>query len=51
MLMQAYLYEKKYEMRLDSFWEDMDDLFRGSESESIYNFIKSNRFEFKGNEA
>ena len=51
MLIQAYLYEKKYEMRLDSFWENMDDMFKGSESESIYNYIKSNRFEFKGNEA
>ncbi|NQV42836.1 MAG: HD domain-containing protein [Candidatus Marinimicrobia bacterium] len=51
MLIQAYLYEKKYEMRLDPFWENMDDLFRESESESIYNYIKSNRFEFKGNEA
>ena len=46
MLIQAYLYEKKYEMRLDSFWENMDDLFTGSESESIYHFIQSNRFEF-----
>jgi len=50
MLIQAYLYEKKYKMRLDSFWENMDELFRGSESESIYDFIRSNRFEFEGNE-
>jgi putative hydrolase of HD superfamily len=51
MLIQAYLYEKKYELRLDSFWENMDSLFQGSESESIYHYIKSNRFEYKGNEA
>ena len=50
MLIQAYLYEKKYKMRLDSFWENMDELFRGSESESIYTYIRSNRFEVKGNE-
>ncbi|MBC8375403.1 MAG: HD domain-containing protein [FCB group bacterium] len=51
MLIQAYLYEKKYEIRLDSFWENMDEMFRGSESESIYTYIRSNRFELKGNEA
>ena len=51
MLIQAYLYEKKYEIRLDSFWENMDELFRESESESIYTYIRSNRFELKGNEA
>ena len=51
MLIQAYLYENKYEMRLDSFWENMDDLFMGSESESIYKYIKLHRFEFKGNVA
>ncbi len=51
MLIQAYLYEKKYQIRLDSFWENMDELFAGSESESIFTYISSNRFEFKGNEA
>lgn len=51
MLIQAYLYEKKYEIRLDSFWKNMDDMFQGSESESIYTYISSNRFELKGNEA
>ena len=51
MLIQAYLYEKKYEMRLDSFWENMDELFQGSESESIFKYLQSNRVEFKGNEA
>jgi len=50
MLIQAYLYEKKYKMRLDSFWQNMDELFRGSESESIYTYIRSNRFEVKRNE-
>jgi len=50
-LIQAYLYEKKYEIRLDSFWKNMDDMFQGSESESIYTYISSNRFELKGNEA
>ncbi len=48
MLIQAYLYEKKYEIRLDSFWKNMDELFNGSESELIYTFIRDNRFEFKG---
>lgn len=51
MLIQAYLYEKKFEVRLDSFWENMDEMFIGSESESIYTYIQTNRFEFKGNEA
>ncbi|MBT3228889.1 MAG: HD domain-containing protein [Candidatus Marinimicrobia bacterium] len=51
MLIQAYLYEKKYKMRLDSFWENMNEMFKGSESESIYTYIRTNRFEFKGNEA
>jgi len=50
MLIQAYFYEKKYKMRLDSFWENMEELFIGSESEQIYEYIRSNRFEFKGNE-
>jgi len=50
MLIQAYLYEKKYELRLDSFWENMNDLFKGSESQPIYTYIRSNRFEVKGNE-
>ncbi len=48
MLIQAYLYEKQFELRLDSFWEQLDDLFKDSESESIYNHIRSNRFEIKG---
>ncbi len=47
MLIQAYLYEKKFCIRLDSFWEGMDDLFKDSESESIYEYIKLNRFEIK----
>jgi len=45
MLIQAYLYEKKYGIRLDSFWQNMDELFKSSESESIYNYIQSNRFQ------
>lgn len=45
MLIQAYLYENKYKMRLDSFWEDMDSRFLETECEPIYNFIRSNRFE------
>ena len=49
MLIQAFLYEKKFSIRLDSFWENMDQLFKDSESESIYNYILSNRFELKGN--
>ena len=49
MLMQAYLYEKKYSIRLDSFWENMEELFKDSESEPIYNYIRLNRFEIKGN--
>ncbi|MCF7921263.1 MAG: HD domain-containing protein [Candidatus Marinimicrobia bacterium] len=49
MLIQAYLYEKKYGIRLDSFWENMDDLFKESESESIYTYIQLNRFQVKGN--
>ena len=49
MLIQAYLYEKKFKIRLDSFWENMDDLFKDSESESIYIYIRSNRFEQEGN--
>jgi len=51
MLIQAFLYEKKYELRLDSFWENMDELFMGSESELIYEYIRSNRFQDKRNEA
>ncbi|NQV29451.1 MAG: HD domain-containing protein [Candidatus Marinimicrobia bacterium] len=49
MLIQAYVYEKKFSTRLDSFWENMDNLFKDSESESIYSYILSNRFELKGN--
>ncbi len=49
MLIQAFLYEKKFSLRLDSFWENMDQLFKDSESESIYKYILSNRFELKGN--
>jgi len=48
MLIQAYLYEKKFSIRLDSFWENMDTMFRDSESESLYNYIRSNRFQVKG---
>jgi putative hydrolase of HD superfamily len=48
MLIQAYLYEHQYEIRLDSFWLNMNDLFLGSESEEIYNYIRLNRFEAKG---
>jgi len=48
MLFQAYLYEKKFSLRLDSFWENMDDLFRGSESESLYTYIRLNRYEVEG---
>ncbi len=51
MLIQAYLYEKKYTMRLDSFWENMDEMFSGTESEAIYSYIKLNRFELRGHEA
>ncbi len=51
MLIQAYLYEKKFAIRLDSFWENMDALFKDTESESIYNYICLNRFELKGNQA
>lgn len=50
MLIQAYLYEKKYRVRLDSFWENMDELFAASESDQIYKYIRSNRFEVKRNE-
>ncbi len=50
MLIQAYFYEHKYAVKLDSFWEDMDDLFKDSESESIYDHIKSNRSQTKGNQ-
>lgn len=50
MLIQAFHYEKKYRLRLDSFWENMDELFMGSESEMIYVYIRSNRFEDKRNE-
>ncbi len=49
MLIQAYFYEKKYGINLDSFWKDMDDLFQDSESESIYNHIRLNRSQTKGN--
>jgi len=49
MLVQAYLYETKYAIGLDSFWEGMDDLFKDSESEPIYKYIYQNRFEIKGN--
>mgnify|MGYP002633066169 FL=1 len=49
MLIQAYLYEKKFSIRLDSFWANMDNLFKDSESESIYGYILSNRFEPRGN--
>lgn len=48
MLIQAYLYEHQYEMSLDSFWLNMSDLFLGSESEEIYNYIRLNRFEVEG---
>ncbi|MCF7822639.1 MAG: HD domain-containing protein [Candidatus Marinimicrobia bacterium] len=48
MLVQAYLYEKKYSVNLDSFWENMDELFLASESESIYNYLRKNRFQGKG---
>ncbi len=49
MLIQAYLYEKKYAINLDSFWENMDPLFKDSESELIYDYIRLNRFQRKGN--
>lgn len=48
MLIQAYLYEKHYALRLDSFWEGMDDLFKNSESESLYNHLRLNRSEIEG---
>lgn len=51
MLIQAYLYEIKYKMRLDPFWENMDGLFQGTESETLYRYISSNRFDVKGIEA
>ncbi len=50
MLIQAYIYEKHYKMRLDSFWEGMDDLFMNSESESLYNHLQLNRYEIEGNQ-
>ncbi|MEA3288283.1 MAG: HD domain-containing protein [Candidatus Marinimicrobia bacterium] len=49
MLIQAYYYEKKYEVNLDSFWKNMDDFFKDSESESIYDHIRLNRSQTKGN--
>ncbi len=50
MLIQAYLYEKQYSLRLDSFWEGMNQLFKETESEPIYNYIQANRFETKRKE-
>jgi len=48
MLIQAYLYENQFKRRLDSFWEGMDGLFMGSESEEIYRYISHHRFQSKG---
>lgn len=47
MLVQAYLYEKRYEIRLDSFWEGMSVLFEGTESERIYASIAAHRYQIK----
>lgn len=43
MLVQAFLYEKKYKTRLDPFWEGMASLFENSESEGIFNYLLNNR--------
>ena len=48
MLIQAYLYEKKFLIRLDTFWENMDTFFKDSESETIYKYMQARRFEVKG---
>lgn len=45
MLVQAYLYEKAFELRLDSFWEGMDALFADTESEPLYQHIRNNRYQ------
>jgi len=49
MLIQAYIYEKAHTINLDSFWVGMDDFFKDTESEPIYNYIRQNRFETEGN--
>ncbi|NQV14647.1 HD domain-containing protein [bacterium] len=46
MLIQAYFYEKQNFIRLDSFWENMDELFKDTESQSIYDYIRLNRYTF-----
>lgn len=48
MLIQAYIYEKQQSIRLDSFWADMDDLFKNSESQPIFDYIRNNRTKYKG---
>jgi putative hydrolase of HD superfamily len=48
MLIQAFLYEKQFGIHLDSFWNDMDSLFQGSESEELFQYLFSNRFVVEG---
>jgi len=45
MMIQAFLYEKTFNIRLDSFWKGIDSLFQDTESESIFNYLSNNRFE------
>jgi len=45
MLIQAYIYEQEYSIRLDSFWQDMAGLFKDTESESIFRYMLNNRKE------
>lgn len=47
MLVQAFLYEKKYDTSLEPFWEGMTSLFQDSESEELFNYLLNNRNEFE----
>ena len=48
MLIQASIYEEKEEVALDSFWEEMDELFTHTESETIYQQLVEKRREGRG---
>jgi len=51
MLLQASIYEKQFTVHLDSFWEEMDQLFKDTESEPIYDYIRLSRSQTKGSRA